>query len=145
MWRGGLSKYGTFWLNLSWTLPAICQTKYYFSLLRNHSSSLLPSYQPLDISPFWNDCMHRLWKTESSTPMTSLNESTTFLSYAGNLAETSDGGGELQSPCAPRNVQNLNSNRDFCTPEGPIKSGSTHSSSAVATLPRNFFLLGKLD
>ena len=77
--------------------------------------------------------------------MTFLNESTTFLSYAGNLAKTSDGGGELQSPCAPRNLQNLTSNRDFGTPEILIKSCSTHSSSAVATLPRNFLSLGKLD
>lgn len=29
----------------------------------------------------------------------------------------------MQSPCAPRNVQNLTSNRDFCTPEVLLKSG----------------------
>lgn len=28
----------------------------------------------------------------------------------------------MQSPCAPRNVQNLTSNRDFCTPEVLLKS-----------------------
>ena len=76
--------------------------------------------------------------------MTFLNESTTFLSYAGNLATTSDGCGELQSPCAPRNVQNLTSNRDFGTPEIPIKSGFAHSSSAVTTLPRKFPLTGEV-
>ena len=47
-------------------------------------------------------CMHRLWKMEASTPTAFPNESTTFfqVSYVDNLAETGDGGGELQSPCA---------------------------------------------
>lgn len=106
------------WESIQWTSVGPIWTRYFSSLLHNHSSSLFPSYQPLDISPFWNDCMHRLWKMESSTPINFLNELTTFLSYASNSRKR-EGGGELQNPCAPST-----SNREFCTPEVPLKSVS---------------------
>lgn len=106
------------WESIQWTSVGPIWTRYFSSLLHNHSSSLFPSYQPLDISPFWNDCMHRLWKMESSTPIIFLNELTTFLSYASNSRKR-EGGGELQNPCAPST-----SNREFCTPEVPLKSVS---------------------
>jgi len=75
--------------------------------------------------------------------MTFLNELTTFLSWAGNPAETRGGGGELQSPCAPHNVQNLTSNHDFCTPEVPLKSSSGRYNS-FGKVEAKFLLAGEI-